>query len=575
MKHYFRTIMTPEIAPKPDVLTKIGLVLLFLVIALYYITVQLFTINVPFCDEFHCVFMWLDQYHQKETVWQKFLSLFSQANEHRLFTFSLAVLTDYSLFGSVNMKRLAWEANLFMILLLYLVNLLNTTDRRNPWIILLIAFFLFVPQNEITNWPIVAFAAILQYSLVTASLWLLSRQGWTNLAGAILLATVATFSFGNGMITFAVGFLVLALKKPGRSVTWVIWAMAMVVAFCLYFQEYKFRGQTGLLTSAILNPIPVVQYFLTFFGTILIRIARVDLTWITVTGLIPLTILAYLLIYKWKEVKMHPTALAILLFMMISAAVAAVSRQKFGVIGATAPRYILMQALFLAVLFILILNIYGSKTKWLLPGLLCFAFFLYGARLTYGVFTLDKHHNHLKEILIAYNTDPEEINTHAPAPDAIRRIFDRSIHQGIYQPPEVKGELKRVKPFKFRESDHISEKLRLNIEMFNYDHGVLTMGGWAFSPEQPHQDLFVGIILQSDHDNLILRAKKLPRNNVKQHFAKIYPNLIVSTGFHLNSPLADLALQPGTYRVGICLLHQKDVIAMKFTDKSIYIAPSP
>ncbi len=554
---------------------KYGLGLVGLIILIYYICVQLFTINIPYGDEFNAALTWQHQFNLKDSVWKKFLFLFSQANEHRLFTYSVAVLTDYSVFGSVNFKRLAWEANLFMILLLYLVNRLNTTDRRNPWIILLIALSLFVPQHEITNWPIVAFAAILQYSLVIGSLWLLSRPGWANLTGAAALATLATFSFGNGMFTFPAGLLVLALKKPGRTAEWLIWTLFMVAVVFLYFQEYKFRGQSGSLTSALLNPIPVIQYFFTFFGTILIRILQVDQIWITLAGLIPIAMLVYLLLFNWKETKKHPAALAILLFFMVSAAVAAISRQKYGIHGATAPRYILMQALFLSVLFLLILNLYGTRIKWLLPGLLCFGILIYGIRLTYGIYALNRHQNHLKQIIVAYNTDPEEIDTHAPTPEIIKRILDRSVRKGIYYPPEITDERKSVTPFKYHATGKINQNLRFNIEQYNYNQGVLKMSGWAFSTSHYGRDLSIGFLLQSEQDNLILPALMVPRENVRQHFAEEFPTLSVSTGFSIKRTLTMLPLQPGTYKLGICILRNQEIIAMKFTGKKLDIPPSP
>ena len=220
----------PDFSHPSKFLRNAGFGVLLLVMALYYAIMQWFANDILFCDEYHVALQWLDISNQIEGVKGKFLHLFSQANEHRQFTFTLAVLTDYTLFGSVNFKRLLWAGNLGMILLLYLVNLLNQADRRNPWIVLPVAFLLFAPQNEITNWPLVAFVAILQSSLIIASLYLLSRSGWLNLAAAVTLAVIATFSFGNGMFTFAVGFLVLALKKPSPPISWLIWSVVMALA---------------------------------------------------------------------------------------------------------------------------------------------------------------------------------------------------------------------------------------------------------------------------------------------------------------------------------------------------------
>ncbi len=433
---------TPDFINPGKTLRYTGIGATILVIVIYYAVMQTFAIDIPFCDEYHVALQWLDILHHMKGTWKKILHLFSQANEHRIFIFSLAVLTDYTVFGTINFSRLLWAGNLGMILLLFLVNLLNHTDRRNPWIILPVALLLFAPQNEITNWPVVAISAIYQNSMVIASLYLLSRDGWLKLTAAVLLAALATFSFGNGMVTFAAGFLVLALKKPSKPIIWFIWSMAMTVTIFFYFQNYHFIGESGRFTDALRNPLSVVQFFLTFFGTIIVRIPKVQTIWVTIGGVIPILALGYLIIFKWKEVKNHPVALSILLFILISAALTAVSRQSFGVHGATAPRYILLQALFLAVLFLLYMNVFSSQKRRMLPLLLGAGLLLYMVRLPYGIYSLNRHHHHLKEIIVAYKTDPDKIKTAGPSPAEIKRILDRSIVTGVYVPPTVTGKEK-------------------------------------------------------------------------------------------------------------------------------------
>jgi hypothetical protein len=428
-------------------LTNIGVVILVLVIAVYYICVQFLTLDIPYGDEFGCALGWLIQNQTINGCWDKFLHLFNQANEHRVFTFSLAVLTDYSLFGSLNFKRLAWEANLWMIPLFLLINLMNTAGRRNPWLIMPVVLLLFVPQHEITNWPIVGFGAIMQSVLVVASLLLLTRPGAANLTAAILLAAIATFSFGNGMLTFAVGFLILMLKKPKQPGPWIAWTSAMVLAVFLYFVDYDFRGQGGLLSEALRHPLPVFQFFLTFFGSILVAYQSVHLIWITLAGLIPLSALVFLLLFKWRKISSYPVILSVLLFVLLSAAMAAVSRQKFSAIGATAPRYILLQALFLSALYLLYINVYSSKVRWLPVLLLAFGLFHYGGRMSKGIHNLNRHRNLLLELIVAYQTDPSKKVIFGPKPAVIKKILDLSAASGIYTPPPLSSMDTWVIPF--------------------------------------------------------------------------------------------------------------------------------
>lgn len=106
------------------------------------------------------------------------------------------------------------------------------------WAIPVVSFLLF----SLTSWKVfyMGFAA-LQHGFVIAGaisgLILLSQQGrtWLRITLAALLGLSATLSFGNGLVFWPVGLLVvLAQKSPRRWPKAVVWTVLSVAVISLY-----------------------------------------------------------------------------------------------------------------------------------------------------------------------------------------------------------------------------------------------------------------------------------------------------------------------------------------------------
>lgn len=293
--------------------------------------------------------------------------------------------------------------------------------------------------------------------------------------------------------------------------------------------------------------------------------------WITLAGLLPLSALAYLILFKWREVKNHPVALSVLFFVILSACMAAISRQSFGAIGATAPRYVLLQALFLAVLYLLFINIFASRAKYFLMFVICGSLLLYGARLVKGVYSMNHHKEQLKRMIVVYHLNLPEKVIFNPGPDRIKKILDRSAKLGFYAPPALKDDVKRAEPFRPSNLKDMPESLRFNIDLFKPAVDTLQIIGWAFSLLDRKQEQSIGILLQSDSDSLVIPAMMYERKDVVQHFKNQIPDIQPQCGFSLYMDLSSMKLQPGEFRIGICLFKDRKLLGWIKTDKSIKI----
>jgi hypothetical protein len=547
----------------------IGFLVVTLPIVIYYFSIQIFTINIPFGDEYSGALQWTHAYIGLNSAWSKFLLLFRQANEHRIFSYHISVLTDYIIFGELNFKRLLWEGNLGMIALFFLATHLNRNEHTNPWFMLPIALLLFIPQHEISDWGIVAFGAIFQYAIILASLILLAKPGRFNFFASMLLAFIATFSFGNGMFVYLSGFLVLFLLKQKDKIVWLQWISAMIFSVSFYFTNYNFSFGSGFSFGFINNPIQTIQYFFIFFGSIFTPLLSGHIMILTLAGLVLVLFLGYLLIFKWNNVKEHPVALAMILFILLSSAAAAVSRLKFGIGGATAPRYILLQALFLSMLYIITINVFISEKRWLFPVILVASSMLFIARLYNNFQNMQLHKTHLREIILAYEVDYKQIKTFGPSPKIIKQLLDISRQTGIYVPPSIRELYPEIKLLDQCEKSEGPNNLAFNIDEYQDNKLFLKINGWAFLRTGNQNINQIGVVLKSETKSFVFSTIKVKRADVAQYFKATYPDLPNYTGFSFLLDKKSIGIPPGFYHIGFCILDHNKMISIKFSEKFI------
>jgi hypothetical protein len=157
----------------------------------------------------------------------------------------------------------------------------------------------------------------------------------------IVIATISTFSYANGLLCWVLVFPAIALAKPKASQEllkqkWLIvaWLVGFISNVVLYFYDYKKPPYHPSFSEALLHPIKALNYFLAFLGA---PLAQNKLTVATIVGTILIVtfigLVLYLLKFWHQNNLLHRTTgwLIIAGYTLISAAITTSGRVGFGV----------------------------------------------------------------------------------------------------------------------------------------------------------------------------------------------------------------------------------------------------
>ncbi|GAB3046079.1 hypothetical protein GCM10027185_57440 [Spirosoma pulveris] len=208
---------------------------------------QYYAVNIPKWDD-HALRAFLFYSDQEASLTGKIYQLFRQHNEHRIVYDRLITRLDYALFGRLNFIHLMLVGDLSLVglLLVFTAALRRSMPSQQTVIYALpVAMLLFnLSQWENMFWGM---ASLQNFSVV---LWVLAAfyfLSYTRLWGlALVAATLATLTSGNGLMVWPIGFVILALRIP---------------AYAPATSRQLYRPLLGWLTGAALV---IVLYFTGF-----------------------------------------------------------------------------------------------------------------------------------------------------------------------------------------------------------------------------------------------------------------------------------------------------------------------
>ena len=293
-------------------------------------------------DDFHLLktILWAKQ---EASIWGKFMLLYDQHNEHRIIVPRLLTYINYLLNGHINWPGLILFGNLLWVSILYLLWRIFESFGRKPWMFLPVPFILLQPQYyDNVTWTI----SILQQSVIVAIYvllaYLLSRKNYKK---ALLVCLVATFTHGNGILSFPLGILMIGIfERNWKQVG--VWSLPWLIVCIAYFWGFR-SGQNSNFAASLGDPIRLVSCFFAFFGGVYKAISP-NPYFATLTGFILLSVTAVYLIRKTYVFFRYDRPLqssekffmVIFMFLTITAALVCISRSWSGIEAILAPRYI-------------------------------------------------------------------------------------------------------------------------------------------------------------------------------------------------------------------------------------------
>jgi hypothetical protein len=261
-----------------------------------------------------------------------YLSRFTNWNPRygMLLSFLLACLTTFNIYYLSKQTLKSSQSQTLVFLVLASMLIFSPMQWENwLWGLQMITF---VPIAAITTALVIIFTPI---PIVI------------KLLGSAALATLATFSFANGIISWVAIFptLYLMASKNLRSSIWVTagWLLLFNLNGTLYFHNYHRPEDHPSFVSALTQPFNSLAYYLSFIGSPL-GIHQLILN--QILGLISCLLI---ILICWYFIKINQNKqliydfvpwLSILSYTLISGALTTAGRVSFGVDQSLASRYI-------------------------------------------------------------------------------------------------------------------------------------------------------------------------------------------------------------------------------------------
>ncbi|GAB4033708.1 hypothetical protein [Spirosoma gilvum] len=232
-----------------------GLVLLPVVI--FWLFWDSYAVSVPKWDD-HVLRAFLVNFDKEASLTGKLFEFYRQHNEHRIVYDRIITWLDYNLFGKFSYRHLMLVGNLSLLGLIAIFGLVlgrstslsgknakvQIASTLTDYLIYLppVAFLLLnLSQWENMFWGM---AALQNFTVLLWVFWTIYQLAFSQrLWPALLLATAATLTSGNGLLVWPVGFAILLLqqlleKRPNRNAL-LIWSASAVLLIGLYFLNYQ------------------------------------------------------------------------------------------------------------------------------------------------------------------------------------------------------------------------------------------------------------------------------------------------------------------------------------------------
>ncbi len=347
--------------------------LIALPILFYFVVLGSFQYNFPFYDDYNVVLKTVLDWHNSTSFSQKITQLFTQHNEHRLVVVRSLSLLDYFLRGQIVFTDLIWLGNLSLLVVGWVLYRCHGSwvvgrgqKTSSPFFtvhssLFTVSLLLFQFQSwDNQFWAMASVQNFGIYAFVCLALYFATQQKPYH---ALLFAALCIGTSGSGLFIVPTLLLFYFIQKQWRNLT--ISAVILGALCLLYFYQYQSSAQNGSVTDRLLhgNWLEMAVFFGAFLGNNLYHPALPFVA--PIVGWLGTGWVLYLFFKKYYQV--NPTLFYILIFVLLTALAAALLRSSRGIEGAYPSRYRITSSIFLATLFLTMMQVLKSRTKaWVL-----------------------------------------------------------------------------------------------------------------------------------------------------------------------------------------------------------------
>lgn len=536
-----------------------------------------YTVNAPINDDYQAVLDFINKIIATDSISEKVKLLFSQHNEHRIVYDRIWTIISYKLQYNVDFNFLAFIGNL-SLLGIAVIFYKRFSLLQKP-------LLLFVPVTvvlfNISSWENMTFA-MAALSNFTVYLFVLISLGFItsntldkkrNLYLAFLFLFLAAMTQGGGLFLVPISLVILVYKKEYKNV--IIYGVLSVLLLTLYFYQYQKPPQSmGIVDSISEFKFDIILFVFSFLGNafnyyLVYNNPIYSIHFAMVIG--ALFFLLFLYITYTKYYKKNLFVYSLMLLLVMSACITAVSRISFGIETSGASRYRINGIIFFIALYYWFIETRNLKKSLYLYTILTLSgiYYFYINLRQEQYLQIREKQTYAGILNYNYGT-PEMLNGEKSMVNLYRSILEESVNSDTYKFPDNK-QLEVYFPFSEttiigkNETGDASAVLSNNTETVTKLPDCYMIEGWAFLEgyKTKSQKVYIGIKNETDQTPTYYLAQKNVRYDLSPYFNK--PNLD-DGGYTIR--LSESLIKKGENKIWVMVLNDNQT-KIQETDKKI------
>ena len=230
------------------------------VILLFFLYNIHFSVDFPYQDDFLFI-QFIEAITGDDKSFTKVIEeMFRTFNDHKAAVPRLVSLIDYELTGYLHYRFYVALGTLALVYICYFLYVNFRKAGLPLYYFIPVPLVLFQPMYyEVSNWALTSLQHPFLTAFLAAAIMLVSRGTKSAFYGAMLCCFLATFTHGNGILTFPAIIFFYLCRKDFRNA--ILTAVFMFVCFGVYMSGYE-SGQ------AVNLPKNGIQFFSSLFGFI-------------------------------------------------------------------------------------------------------------------------------------------------------------------------------------------------------------------------------------------------------------------------------------------------------------------
>lgn len=326
-----------------------GISLFFIAIPVvfFYYVYEIYTFNFPFDDDFYAITNFLTHYSNSASILDKIEQFFYTEREHINILVRSITLIEYSSLGYLDFKILGIVGNLFLLPILYLLYLHMPKKNGYNGLLLFIPVAFILTSGSYWANSTRGLTAIQHFGVLLFTLLAMHFFTKKKLLIPFICCVCATYSFGNGIVSFFVIMVMLFLDKEYKKLLLFGTGAFLVIGIMLYqiYPLYEVKKTNVPLYVKI-------RFFINIFAS---HLGRKYLYSTFFVGISCLATACYLLVRKgyYKIDKFHA---GLLVFIIVTIFFISIRRSYMGLYGSFISRYTMYSLLLLILIYYMLLK---------------------------------------------------------------------------------------------------------------------------------------------------------------------------------------------------------------------------